>query len=212
MENLAGFHSWRVAYYFCDATKKLDDKKMKKLEQEALKNYRPKSIAILRSWIAQIALRPDFCISGRVNQKYIDCHSTTRCQEELSVEGWKKLFCEVLDEAPNEGTPSFKFVFMVDGLDELEDDSEEEMDDEDMNVEKFLEFLNDTMKSRPNVYFLCSSSLHVRVKRWFGRERLNELLITKKATESDVMVFVTKELEQRRRIIGTDSAFCKSSQ
>ncbi|KAI1451725.1 hypothetical protein F4805DRAFT_74695 [Annulohypoxylon moriforme] len=172
----------RVVRYFCDA------KDLKK---------RPQGKTIIRSLASRLSLQPDFSLSKTADSKYNELNSSGNRDQDMDMNDWINLFHELLNECPGR----FNYVFVIDALDECEEQS----------VGNFLDFMRSIIKKFPNVYLLCSSHQQIPVYRYFDETILHELEVTRESTYEDMELFISGELENRKQSC-EESIFYKTGQ
>ena len=175
-----GSRKVRIVPYFC----------------EAKGTTRPDYETIIRALIRHLSLLPDFSLAKVARDWYSKATSTRGQGDDPDVGEWEDFFEELVQGAVRE----YKFVFIVDALDECLDLREAEL---------FLDFMSKRiMRSYPNVYMLCSSHQQVRVSDYFYEERRHDVEVTPTATAHEMEKFITGERERRKSTSG-DSIFCK---
>ena len=175
-----GSREVRVVPYFC----------------EAKGSTRPDYKTIIRALIRNLSLLPNFSLAKVAQDWYSKATSTRGQGDDLDIGEWEDLFKDLVQDGANE----YKFVFIVDALDECLDLREAEL---------FLNFMsNRIMSFCPNVCLLCSSHQQVRVSDYFCEERRHDVEVTPTATAHEMKNFITGERARRKSTSG-DSIFCK---
>ena len=182
MEFHVGSRAVRIVPYFCDANK--------------AGTTRPDYETIIRALIRHLSLLPDFTLATPAQDLYNKATSTKQENDNLAIDEWEDLFEKLVKGAEDD----YQSIFIVDALDECLDLRE---------AERFLKFMSKRiMGACPNVYLLCSSRQHVRVRDFFCEQIRYEVEVTPAATAHDMETFITGELARRKEDAG-DSVFCK---
>lgn len=174
----------RVVPYFCDAS------------STGSTTTRPEYETIIRALVRHLSLLPDFTLAKLAQARYDRATSTRGQDDQLDISQWEDLFKKLVDAGTNE----YRFIFLVDALDECLDPQQ---------AERFLKFMsNEVMRTYSNVYLLCSSHQHVRVGNYFSAECRHDVEVTHEATAHNMENFIAGELVSREAT-SKDSIFCK---
>lgn len=187
VEGMANVH---IVPYFCNGA--------------AIGTKRADCDTIVRAMIRRMAIQPDRTLADAANSFYTEHTSSSSYDGELKLEKhWEPLFRKLLKKAGN----NCRFVFLIDALNECSEPKE---------WEKFLKFMNRILKAHTNVSLICSSHVHVDVRRRFrpedhgGHDVVKVEYATPQKTAEAMRSFIDGELTRRNKF-ALESIFCMFS-